>query len=208
MGTYIGPNDMRGMVGNGLSFAIDSTNSRSYENGDSSLNNLLDNRIATLQGTYSQSTIDNVTGVRVGDGNRNSGIQFPTITDITTVSMWYYVHSNASTRYLLDMRTGGSAGYIYSGGPGGNWSSGSLYRNGIYIGTPTWVNIEPYIGTWINTTVIANTVATDDLNIFQRYSVTEGYDVTFGLVCIYNRVLTASELLQNFNAQNDKYNIT
>jgi len=209
MATFVGPNDFRGMVKDGLVFAIDGTNSRSYQDGDTTMKNLLDTQVGILQGIYSGETIDGVTGIKINNSpTRLSGIQLPTITAITTVSLWYYVNSTGSTRYLLDMRTGGASGYIYSGGPGTNWSSGSCYRNGVYVGTPTWINIESYINKWVNITVIANIPATDDMNLFQRYSDTEGYDVIFGLGCIYNRALTADEVLNNFNAQNNKYNIT
>jgi hypothetical protein len=163
---------------------------------------------ASLNGTYSFAN----NAIRLVNNNATatnniSHIQIGNLTNITTVSLWYYVNAIPAIRYLLDMRTGGDGGWIYSAGTGGNWASGTLYVNGGTAQSVIWENIEPSINVWRNITVIANTSATDDINLFSRVSDNEGYDVTFGEVYIYNRVLSETENRENFNALRGRYGI-
>ena len=144
---------------NGLVYYLDAGNSKSYSGSGSTINDLSGTAsAATLNGTYSYSNgrirIDNSSATAI---NNVSHIQLPSITNITTVSLWYYVHSAAGgSRYLLDMRTGGSGGWIYSSGYGSNWISGTLYMNGGSAQSLTWSTVEPSMGVWMNITVIAS----------------------------------------------------
>ena len=197
------------IVTSGLTFAIDAANPRSYSGSGSTIKDVSGNGVsASLNGTYSFSnnTIRLVNTSATATSNV-SYIQVGSLTNITTVSLWYYVNSTPSVRYLLDMRTGGANGWIYSAGAGSDWITGTLYVNGGTAQTIDWANIEPSINVWRNITVIANTPATDDINLFSRYSNNEGYDVTFGAAYIYNRVLTETENRQNFNALRGRYGI-
>ena len=197
------------IVTNGLVLALDAGNTKSYPGSGDTIYNLVDKSPQSLFGTYSITTTQNVIGIRLNNPTTvASYIQLSTLTNITTVSLWYYVHSTPYVRYLLDARTGGTNGWIYSGGPGNDWGSGMTYFNGILQGTTTWAKIEPYINAWVNVTVIANTPITDDMNLFSRYSDTEGYDVTFGLAQVYNRTLTAQEVLQNYNATKTRFGLS
>jgi hypothetical protein len=122
------------------------------------------------------------------------------------VSIWYYQHSGTLfDRYLLDTRTGGTNGYIYQGGFGPDWATGALYKNAINLPI-SWANVET-IGSWQNIVVIANNPMTDDINLFSRFSNNEGLDVSFSIVNIYNRALSATEILQNYNAQKPRFNL-
>lgn len=198
------------IVRNGLAYYLDAANIKSYSGSGSTMTDLCTmSSTATLNGTYSYSNgrirIDNSSVTAI---NNISHIQLPSITNITTVSLWYYVHSAAGgSRYLLDMRTGGAGGWIYSSGYGSNWASGTVYMNGGSAQSLSWAAIEPSMGVWRNVTVIASVPATDDMNLFSRYSDTEGYDVTFGSALIYNRVITEAENLANFNAMRGRYGI-
>lgn len=197
------------IVRDGLVYYLDAANRKSYSGSGSTMTDLCTmSSTATLNGTYSYSggriRLDNSSA----DAASNiSYIQLPTITNITTISLWYYVHSAAVARYLLDMRTGASGGWIYSGSYGSNWISGTLYMNGGPAQSLTWSTVEPSIGVWRNVTVIASVAGTDDMNLFSRYSNKEGYDVTFGSALIYNRVITEAENLANFNAMRGRYGI-
>lgn len=198
------------IVRNGLVLHLDAANRKSYPGSGSIIYDISGRNVgATLNGTYS---FENNTIRLVNNSTQLlnvSHIQLGSITNITTVSLWYYVHSASATRYLLDMRSGGAGGYIYSVEPaaGTNWSSGTLYMNGSSAQSMLWANIEPSINVWRNVTVIANTPATDDMNLFSRTSDNEGYDVTFGAVLIYNRVISQEENLKNFNALRGRYGI-
>lgn len=199
------------IIQGGLIAFLDPANSISYKIGRTTMTNLVDYSSATLNGTYSDDKEGLARTIRLENANSNkdnnvSHIQLQSLTNITTVSLWYYQHSNATTRYLLDMRTGGSNGWVYSGGPGGNWSSGTLYKNGGNSQSITWSNIET-LNQWQNITVIANTPATDDMNLFSRYTDNEGLDVTFGLALVYNRVLSQSENTYNYNVVKTRFGL-
>jgi hypothetical protein len=201
---FVGPN----IVTDGLIMVLDPSNPKSYSGG-STITNLIDGVSHSLNGTYSSTTTNGNTTLRItnntnSQAGNNSHIQLSSLTNITTVSLWYYEHGNYTPRYLLDMRTGGSSGWIYTGGPGTNWGSGTLYQNGGSPLSVTWGNVA-VLNEWRNTTVIANTPATDDMNLFSRYSDNEGMDVTFGYCLIYNRVLTESENRQNYNATKSRF---
>jgi hypothetical protein len=197
------------VVRDGLVLYLDAANPKSYPGSGATINNLIKNNVtAEFVGSYSFSNGQ----VTLNNSSENllsniSHIQSSTITNITTVSLWYKVNSNITTRYLLDMRSGGAGGWIYNAGTGSNWSSGTLYRNGGSAITLEWSNIEPYLNNWINITVIASTPATDDINLFSRLSDNEGYDVTFGVAMIYNRVISESENKKNFEALRGRYGI-
>ena len=210
---YTGPH----IIQDGLIVSLDAASLRSYSGTGSNITNLSGTATATLEGTTSYSTsslgtkpggigairITNDTNTQAGN---SSHIKLSSVSNITTVSLWYYEHSNYSPRYLLDMRTGGSNGWIYTGSTGANWSTGTLYKNGGNSQSIAWSNINS-INTWINITVIANTPATDDINLFSRYSNTEGMDVTFGYGLIYNRVITDAENKQNYNALKNRFGL-
>lgn len=157
------------------------------------------------------STIRLVNNNDTASSNR-SYLQLSSVSSITTVSIWYYQHSNVPPyAFLLDMRTGGSGGWIYSdlatpsNQTGSNWSTGTLYKNGGSSQSITWSNIQT-VGSWQNITVIANTAATDDITMFCKHTLdTEGLDVTFGPILVYNRAITEAENLENFNAIVGRY---
>lgn len=206
MGVGYGPS----VVLDGLSLYLDAANPRSYPGSGNVCNDLSGRNVsATLNGTYSFNNNSIRLTNNISAGSNVSHIQLGSITNITTVSLWYYVHSASSTRYLLDMRSGGTGGWIYNSSPnaGPNWELGTLYMNGMGAQSITWANIEPSINIWRNVTVIANTPATDDMNLFSRNSDNEGYDVSFGAALVYNRVISQEENLKNFNALRGRYGI-
>lgn len=157
----------------------------------------------TIGGTssFANGTIRLVNSSVYASSN-SSRLQLNTLSNITTVSMWYYQHSRIPSRYLLDGRSGGSGAWIYSGGDytGTNWTTGTLYRNDGSANSITWSNIES-VGQWQMITVIANTPFTDDITLFGN----EGLDVTFGPILIYDRAITESENRYNFNVIFEKY---
>ena len=46
-----------------------------------------------------------------------------------------------------------------------------------------------------------------NMNLFSRFSDNEGLDVTFAVASIYNRVLSAEEIEQNFNALKGRFGL-
>ena len=200
------------IVTSGLVLSLDAADRNSYPGSGASLYDMSGTGItSTLAGTYSFTSTANVSCIRLtntsGTATSNvSRINCSSITTITTVSIWYYQHTTLPiARYLLDARTGGTNGYIHTGGFGPDWATGALYKNGISLSV-SWANLD-ITGVWQNIVVIANTPMTDDINLFSRYSNDEGLDVSFSTVNIYNRALSSSEILQNYNAQKSRFNL-
>jgi hypothetical protein len=197
------------IVRDGLVVYLDAANPKSYPGSGATINNLIKNNVtAELVGDYSFS--DGTIRLNNNSSDRllnTTHIQLSSVSSITTVSLWFFIHSIVATRYLLDKRTGGSSGFITNAGIGSNWSTGNLYANGGSSQSITWSNVETPIGVWKNITVIANTPSTDDMNLFSRFSDNEGLDVTFGIAMIYNRVLSQEENRKNFEAFRGRYGI-
>jgi hypothetical protein len=200
-----------GIVKDGLVLDLDAAKKDSYAGSGANLYDISGNSVtSTLAGTYAYTSTANINCIRLtntsGTATSNvSRINCSSINNITTVSIWYYQHSGTVDRYLLDSRTGGANGYIYQGAFGSDWATGALYKNGNSIAI-SWANVET-IGSWQNIVVIANAPMTDDINLFSRYSNTEGLDVSFSIVNIYNRALSAAEVTQNYNAQKSRFGL-
>jgi hypothetical protein len=202
-------------ITNGLIAWFDPSDNRSYSGTGATIGNLLSVlntsgsfAKGTLGGAYSYNTTYN--GIRLSNNNSDanlniSNLQLESLSNVTTVSLWYYQHSASSTRYLLDGRNGGAGGWIWSGGPGSNWDSGILYKNGSTSASITWANIES-VGTWQNVTLIANTPFTDDITLFAGGGLSQGLDVTFGPILVYNRAITQDENKINYETMNRKLN--
>ena len=198
------------IVRDGLVLHLDFKNPKCYSGSGSSMTDLSgNNTTATLNDTYSYSSTNDV----ATDGitfSSNGHIQLSSITNITTVSLWYMVLSTNSNRYLLDARTGGSGGWIYNDSVGSNWSNGTIYNNGNsgqILNSTTGNAAVSGVGYWRNVTVIASTPMTDDMNLFSRNSDNEGLNARFTIALVYNRVITEKENRQNFEAYRDRHGI-
>jgi hypothetical protein len=198
------------IVQDGLIAHIDPSNLSSYGGSGGTLYNLVDgSTIGTLGGTYNTTT----GGIRLtnssSDANLNvSYLQLGSLSNVTTISIWYYQHSALANRYLLDGRSGGDGGWIWSGGPntGSNWDAGTLYKNGGSNQLIIWSNIET-VGVWQNVTLIADTRFTDDITLFAGGGLSQGLDITVGPILIYNRAITRAENESNFNAIRARYSL-
>jgi len=201
------------LVQSGLAAYFDPGNTSCYPGTGTTLRSLVGSITGTLGGTYSYSNgtirLTNTSGT---DTSNTSHLQLSSISNIRTVSIWYYQHTSATPTgaYLLDGRTGVTESFLSAGAMGTVWSNGTLYKNGGSAQSLTWGNIQT-TGVWQNITVIANQNITDDMTLFARFQNSQtsapppvqGLDVTFGPIFVYNRVLTEAENLQNYNAIKD-----
>lgn len=191
---------------NGLEFYIDTMSSSSYSGSGSTIYNLLNGaETATLAGTYSLDTsLSGVRGIRLSNtsGTMTSNVSRVNVNktiNITTVSIWLYIHSiPSSSVYILDSRTGMTGGWIKNGGAGSDWATGKLYINGGNQQSILWSDVNT-TGVWRNITFVANNPGFDSMNLFSRYGNNEGLNVTFGPIMIYNRELSEKENRQNYN---------
>jgi hypothetical protein len=182
---------------------FDPTHQACYPGVGNTLTSLVGSVTGTLNGTYGVDA----GGIRLynsnSDWNSNaSTLQLSSISNITTVSLWYYQASNtANIRMLLDARTGIGLSEVYNSTINPLWTT--LYKNGGSALAMTWENIET-VGVWQNITLITSTPGTDDLTLFGHYLATKGgLDAIFGPILVYNRAITQAENLQNFNAIKD-----
>jgi hypothetical protein len=199
-------------VTNGLIAYFNPNLTSSYPGSGSKLTSLIGNVQADIKGSFSFSNGTIRLNNTNNDINANSAcVQIPTLSNIRTVSMWIYIHNGRSNlwRYLMDSRTGAGNGWVANLEVGSDWNGGLLlYNTGSQNLSVTTMTIQPILansGRWMNLTLSSNAAFTDDLTLFGRYSYTEGLDCSFGPVLIYNRVLTPSEQLANFNAQAHAY---
>ena len=193
------------IVTDGLVLALDAADRNSYPGSGSSIVDISGNGVTATLSNYTNITTP-YAGIRLNDDTGR--INLSTITNITTVELWFYQHINTGVRYLLDMRSGGAGGWFYDGGVGSNWSSGKMYVNGVDYGVPVWNTMENLTyQKYAQVIMIANTPATDDMNLFSRISNNESMDVTFYCARVYNRALTATEIQQNYNALRGRYGI-
>jgi len=194
------------VIQNGLIAHFDPNDPTCYIGSGATMSSLVGSVTGTLGGSYSFGNGNIRLNNTSGTGSSNvSNLKCQTIFNMTTISLWYYQHSTiGSFRALFDARGGAVGGQLLSWSIGSNLSSGVVYKNGGSSQSVTWNNIET-VGSWQNITVVANTPMTDDINFFSKQDMTDGLDVTFGPILVYNRALTAAENEFNYNAVLNNY---
>jgi hypothetical protein len=193
------------IVTSGLLMALDAGNLVSYSGAGTTWKDLTTNgKNGTLTNgpTYSSTNGGSI----VFDGSDDYLIT-PTITNFRTISLWIKTsNTGGGWRYLIDARPGMGSGWYTGfesgGGVGSNWTS--QYVNG-YPTTVAFSNIT--LGTWCNLVVISDAPYTSTINFMSRFSNTEMLNGSIGNIMIYNKVLTADEVAQNFNAQKSRFGL-
>ena len=217
MGFYRGPN----IVTDGLLIALDAGSERSYSGSGTSVSNIIDNSTYTLQNSLGKVSDKGGTWDYDGADDYISGPanSFGTLTGYT-IAFWarrdsenkmyisstpgyFYWYGDNSWRYVH----GGVGGELYYGKnvsiPVGTWgyyvatydgSNVKVYRQGIYQdakATTGTVNIDSFI--WQ----------------FGKHAESGGYmfNGLGGNIYLYNKALTAAEVLQNFNAQKSRFGL-
>ena len=224
MGVIGGPDPI---VQDGLVFTIDPANKRSYVSGGSSAFDMIGNNDGTLSavtdsnsnaGTW-QFTRSNNSYIDLGNSNTLS----PLSGDCTW-NVWFKKTSTTNTQVVLANWSNNSNYHYLWFGAEGNADQLSIYWNGAKRATLATPN-----DTWTNLTVTFNDT-TNDLKCYvnagspitvgslsyegAHYNLSLGRDVnrnSYGLdgligpVHIYNRVLSAAEVLENYNALKDRF---
>lgn len=194
------------IVKNGLILCLDPDNIKSYPGNGSNIINIIDNTNQTLNGTFSKSSV----GIRLTNTSTTmtsnvSRLNISSYSSIRTIAFWLYMIDNpAGSTYVLDVRSGLANGYIWTGQVGTNWPTISV--NGADKTTATTAN-SFVTGSWRFLTYESDVDFTDDVTMFSRFSNNEGMNCTFGEILFYSRVLTNSEINQNFNATRGRYGI-
>ena len=219
MGAFGGPD----IVDNGLVFAVDAGSTRSYAgSGTTAYNLVANNDVSLINGLGWQSGNG---GYFSSDGT-DDGMITPDATNLDLVDftlegwVWWDQHKNYGS--FLVKGPGGNGNLFnysffgYATTVSFGFGDGSNYRN-ISISTPAINEWHHIVGTYdgstlkfyLNSTLATSTSITatpnqnnDALQILQsQYSI----DGRIGCAKVYNRALSAAEVLQNYNAQKNRF---
>ena len=200
------------IVTNGLILHIDPT---SYRSGNTiySVDPFNNTVPCILSGSFAYQSAVAGGSIRLsntsGDMYANvSHLQLSTLSNVRSINIWYFIHSAPATRYLIDARNGASNGWIYNGSFGGLWTQFFINGGAIQNAADALLNVlVTQTGVWRNVTLISNVDVTDDITLFARFSQNEGLDVTFGVITVYNRVISESENTSLFNLTRGRYGV-
>ena len=197
-----GPN----IVTNGLVFCLDAANPKSYTSGSTTWNDI-------SRGGYNGTLVNGPTfnsansGTIVFDGT-NDYLITQTITTYKTLCFWINWTDTAATwEYLIDARPGMGGGWFVpsSLSQGSDWKS-TFYVNGVIKTGCNTTNVPPNMWIYICLEGV-NSSYTSTINFMSRYNNVENAGGKIGAIQIYNRSLTQSEVLQNYNATKSRFGI-
>ena len=219
------------IVSDGLVFYIDAASSRCYSGSGNTANGLVGGIGATLINGTGFSSANN--GSFILDGTNDyiaaSGTNFPLSNSPRTLNIWYYTKTSTWQANINNLFWYGTAGStrqsfgvdfdtypmmeFYSWGDDLNWNttrpqegwknlqitydgdlSLKVYEAGILVATKTF-------GAQLNT-VLSSNVQIGAITYVPGY-----FDSNISQVSMYNRALSATEILQNFNATRFRYGI-
>jgi len=219
----------KGIVTDGLVFCIDAGNTHSYISGSSTATDLIYNAECTLEndvvpepnswdfdfdGTDTWITIPNSDVI-----NLKTKYTLMAWINPTSVAGWdaiIYKNGNESYHFGID-----PDGYIQGGVYDSNWKTFRSNTNILTTGTwqhaaLTWDNASTTIIAYKNSIVAGSNTSfgpftlsgnSDDAYIGKQHGTTNYYNGKLNLPLIYNRALTASEILQNYNSQKSRFGL-
>jgi hypothetical protein len=208
------------IVTSGLVFYIDAANPRCYPGSGTDLTDTISGITASLAGgvgfntsNYGTFTFDG-SNDNINFGNSNSVKHFN-----GTISAWVKT-SNAGGGFRGIMAKQNAWGLFYSDGVlvTYDWGAGATRSTGVNIADDNWKNVVMTFqsaitnGTriFINGSLSLTTTITwvnDTQNLYGGAEVSASqYAICSGAIfSLYNRVLTAAEVLQNYNAARKRY---
>jgi len=220
MGILVGE---KKIVGKGLVFCVDAKNKQSYPGSGATWSDL----IGSNNGTLTNSPTFNSDGYLDFNGtNEYSAHGSDSSLDLTeaiTMSSWF--NADSTSGYACWMGKGQNLSYMifFNGtkirmriGSASNANaidSSSDYTTGTWanvVGTYDGSNMKIYInGSLDQTKARSGTIPTTGVNLGIGYDGGSAlhFNGKIAISSIYNRALTASEILQNFNAQRARFGI-
>jgi len=217
------------IVSDGLVFYIDAANPRSYSGTGLTANGLVGGIGATLINGVGFTSSNN--GSFIFDGSDDyiaaSGTNFPLSNSPRTLNIWFYTKTSTWSANVNNLFWYGTAGStrqsfgidfetypvmeFYSWGDDINWNSfgpqeGWKNVQVTYDGNTTCRVYEA--GILVTTKNLGgqlNTVLSSNVQIGAITFIPAYFDSNISQVSMYNRVLTAQEILQNYNATKGRY---
>jgi Concanavalin A-like lectin/glucanases superfamily len=215
------------IVTNGLVLALDAANTKSYISGSTTWSDLSGNG---YNGKLIQSaSFNNINGGAISFNGVSSSI---TITSNVlqdfggTINTWVYpIAAPTVTGYILSaFGTNTDRYYVSQGGDSlqttrGNPASSVTFTSSVtynkwYNLTSTWVSsslgssLSGYLnGVLVGSTPITASGTTSTLTIGGYVFSGQSFSGSIALTQIYNRALSATEVLQNYNALKSRFNL-
>ena len=217
------------IVSDGLVFYLDAANRRSYSGSGTSSNSLAGGIGATLINGVGFTSSNN--GTFTFDGTNDyiavSGTNFPLGNSARTLNIWYYTKTStwqADVNNLFWYGTAGSTRQSF-GVDFGTYPTMEFYS---WADDINWNTTAPQVG-WKNLQIAydgnltlriyelgalvatktfgaqLNTVLSTDVQIGAITYVPGYFDSSISQVSMYNRALSATEVLQNYNATKGRY---
>ena len=217
------------IVSDGLVFYIDAANPRSYSGTGLTANGLVGGIGATLINGVGFTSSNN--GSFIFDGTNDyiaaPGTNFPLSNSPRTLNIWFYTKSStwtADTNNLFWYGTAGSTRQsfgvdfgtyptmeFYSWGDDINWNSFGPQEGwkNVQIAYDGNLTVRIYeLGVLVATKTLGaqlNTVLSSNVQIGAITSLSGYFDSNISQVSMYNRALSATEILQNYNATKGRY---
>jgi hypothetical protein len=187
------------IVTDGLVLCLDAANARSYPGTGTTWTDRSGNG---NDGTLTNGpTFDSDNGGILSFDGTNENLTIPSVT-FNSIELWCYrTQTFSNWHYLFDARGGMSQGWFANGSIGSNWAS-NMYKNGELVS-----RAMPPQNEWTHLYIYTNnaTSYTDDITFFSRYSNIEYLGVDVSQIKIYNKLLTADEVRQNYEATKGRY---
>jgi hypothetical protein len=218
-------------VTNGLVLSLDAANNKSYPRSGTTWTDLSgNNNTGTLTNgpTFNAGNLGSIVFDGTNDyvGVTTTGL----INTVISADIWFYLNSTKLYNALIGSDVSEKYEMLIKGNgtdlevslstnnlmqynnviPLNTWTnitmtavSGTqwkLYKNGVYLGNPT-----SYSGTW---QVSGTSITSFDIGRIRNNSLgTFVFSGNISIVKIYNRELTAAEVLQNYNATKNRYGL-
>ena len=217
------------LVQNGLVLALDAADKNSYPGTGTNWYDLISNaNTGTLTNGPTFSSANGGSIVFDGTNDYVSGTTSGLVSSVISMDVWFNVNSsktysalmgsNATEKYEMLIKSGGAievslstnnymqynnilslntwTNIVVTAVSGTQWK---MYKNGVYLGSPT-----SSAGTW---QVSGTSISNFDLGRIRNDVATFAYSGNISTVKIYNRELTASEVLQNYNATKTRFGL-
>jgi hypothetical protein len=212
-------------------FFLDAANTRSYSGSGTSANSLVGGIGATLVNGVGFTSSNN--GTFTFDGANDyiavSGSNFPLGNSPRTLNIWYYTNTSTWQANINNLFWYGTAAVtrqsfgidfdtypmmeFYSWGDDINWNTSAPqvgWKN-LQIAYDGNLTLRIYeLGALVATKTFSaqlNTVLSTDVQIGAITYIPGYFDSNISQVSMYNRALTASEIVQNYNATKKRYGL-
>ena len=217
------------IVTNGLVLALDAADKNSYIGSGTTWKDLSGNGYTgTLTNGPTFSSANGGSIVFDGTNDYVSGTTSGLVSSVISMDVWFNVNSsktysalmgsNATEKYEMLIKSGGAievslstnnymqynnilslntwTNIVVTAVSGTQWK---MYKNGVYLGSPT-----SSAGTW---QVSGTSISNFDLGRIRNDVATFAYSGNISTAKIYNRELTASEVLQNYQATKSRFGL-